>query len=397
LLEGNVCFHLGFLARLTGQVEEGRTHCRTALSLHRRIGNESAVGHILNMLGGLERMAGHAEEANTCFAEALSINRRWGNRRGELITFVEQAPLYQDHGQYGKAHRRFQEALTIARQLGEKRIEARVLNDLADIEMRQGNFVDAKLHFNDAMVLARAVGQPGRECTIMGNLGELLQREEQLDEAERHLERAIELAHRCSETHSVAVFSGTLALCRRAQREDFNDARELLRRSEAHLLDYPHELGIFLCKAVRVEQMAKNPDGARRLLIRAQELAAEKSIAPDTEFGRNLAALNTATTSRPVRIGPGASWFEVDGKRVDISRSEAQNNILALLSHSAGPHELEAVFAAGWPGQKARPDTAAHRVYSTISRLRNLGLKKHLHSRHDGYYLDPEAFELVDG
>ncbi len=46
---------------------------------------------------------------------------------------------------------------------------------------------------------------------------------------------------------------------------------------------------------------------------------------------------------------------------------------------------------AGWPGEKMKHEAATLRVYTTVRRLRALGLDAVLMTRDDGYLLDPEA------
>lgn len=46
---------------------------------------------------------------------------------------------------------------------------------------------------------------------------------------------------------------------------------------------------------------------------------------------------------------------------------------------------------AGWPGEKMKHEAATLRVYTTVRRLRGLGLAEALLTRDDGYLLDPET------
>ena len=49
---------------------------------------------------------------------------------------------------------------------------------------------------------------------------------------------------------------------------------------------------------------------------------------------------------------------------------------------------VEELFSAGWPGQRARPESAAHRVHVAIASLRKLGLDDAIVTRGEGYTLD---------
>jgi len=51
---------------------------------------------------------------------------------------------------------------------------------------------------------------------------------------------------------------------------------------------------------------------------------------------------------------------------------------------------------AGWPGEKMKHEAATLRVYTTIRRLRALGLAEALLTRDDGYLLDPETAIVLE-
>lgn len=93
-------------------------------------------------------------------------------------------------------------------------------------------------------------------------------------------------------------------------------------------------------------------------------------------------------------IGPDVRWFVVRGARVELGARAAPRRILAVLveqrlrAPGVGLPQ-EAVFAAGWPGQKADFEAARARVYTAIRTLRRLGLEDVLLRQDDGYLLDP--------
>jgi hypothetical protein len=49
-----------------------------------------------------------------------------------------------------------------------------------------------------------------------------------------------------------------------------------------------------------------------------------------------------------------------------------------------------ALFAAGWPGERAQPSAAVHRGCVALSKLRSQGLEGLLHRDDAGWYPDPE-------
>jgi tetratricopeptide (TPR) repeat protein len=54
------------------------------------------------------------------------------------------------------------------------------------------------------------------------------------------------------------------------------------------------------------------------------------------------------------------------------------------------------LVAAGWPGEKMKHEAATLRVYTTVRRLRALGLSETLLTRDDGYLFDPETALVLE-
>ena len=96
-------------------------------------------------------------------------------------------------------------------------------------------------------------------------------------------------------------------------------------------------------------------------------------------------------------VGPDARWFRAKGSGpVTLFKSHAARRVLAALVRkridSPGTGlTLDALFAAGWPGERAVRKAAANRVYVTLTRLKNMGLRGLILSGDDGFLLDPRA------
>jgi hypothetical protein len=112
-----------------------------------------------------------------------------------------------------------------------------------------------------------------------------------------------------------------------------------------------------------------------------------------------------AASSRPVDevvIGAEARWFEAPrGHRVNLGRRGALRRLLLKLSeqrmHIPGRGvAVDQMIDAGWPGEKIQYEAALARVYTSVQRLRSLGLSEVLLTRDDGYVLDPAVPLRID-
>lgn len=99
----------------------------------------------------------------------------------------------------------------------------------------------------------------------------------------------------------------------------------------------------------------------------------------------------------PIAIGPDARSLRLPGgESHDLARHGPLRRVLWALAcaHRDQPGTALGtldVVAAGWPAEKMKHEAATLRVYTTIRRLRALGLEDVLLTRDDGYLLAPSA------
>ena len=112
-----------------------------------------------------------------------------------------------------------------------------------------------------------------------------------------------------------------------------------------------------------------------------------------------------ATANHSVRglvVGADARWFQpLGGAQVNLGRRGPLRRVLLELAQQrvASPGvgvPLDRVIAAGWPAEKMLHEAAVARVYTTIQRLRALGLANVLLTRDDGYHFDPAIDVRLD-
>ncbi|MCA9590801.1 MAG: hypothetical protein KC657_36130 [Myxococcales bacterium] len=106
-------------------------------------------------------------------------------------------------------------------------------------------------------------------------------------------------------------------------------------------------------------------------------------------------------TPSPIVIGPDARWLLLsNGARVEMGRRGPPRRILLALAEARVRRPNTALTAAdlveaGWPGERMRHASALMRLYTTVRRLRRLGLADVLVTREDGYLLAPQVALLM--
>jgi hypothetical protein len=101
-----------------------------------------------------------------------------------------------------------------------------------------------------------------------------------------------------------------------------------------------------------------------------------------------------------LRLASDGSWFQQPGEAECSLRTRLA--LKRLLRGLADAHpegntiSVTDLFAIGWPGERARRDAAARRVYVAISSLRKLGLDLWIERHSEGYRLTGTV-HIVDG
>jgi hypothetical protein len=129
--------------------------------------------------------------------------------------------------------------------------------------------------------------------------------------------------------------------------------------------------------------------GAVMLILRGACPAADLDPAMPREGRR-------AIDGQALVVGSDGRWFQPPRLApVNLGRRGPLRRILhklagqRLLRPGASLNVVE-LIEAGWPGERMRYEAGLARVYTTIQRLRALGLGQILCTRDDGYLLDPE-------
>jgi tetratricopeptide (TPR) repeat protein len=108
---------------------------------------------------------------------------------------------------------------------------------------------------------------------------------------------------------------------------------------------------------------------------------------------RVVGALQEKPAMLRLSIAADARWFELGGERVSLARRGSLRRILLELvrTHETDPASAIGVaelFEAGWPDQRIRADSSAHRVHVAMATLRKLGLGDLLVTHSEGYALE---------
>lgn len=396
-----------------------------AASIATAVGDPWVQGMVAMDRVNVLRRSGADVGADALRAEAFF--RRAGDRIREGAMLGERGAQLYDDGRLDEARRCCESALALVRSAGGRRRQADIMALLGYIAQARGALDEARVWHESALDLHRAQGDRWSEAWDLGNLGSVFFEardyelalahyeqatrmfealgDQQLLVVLRSLQGAVEVVYglvsigrarldECARSapSNVSAFNrAVLALCR--AQLDARLAREAEGRGD-HARAIEHR-----ADAQRViDGVRRRDDGAGaalfdqsedvRMCVRllARELVVGATVEPS--LGREACVL---------RLGPEGRWVTVgDGARIELLKHRALRLMLLALVEQRAVQPGKALtladlFAAGWPGERAREESISNRVYVSLTRLRKLGLRPVLQSRDDGFLLDPES------
>lgn len=337
--------------------------------LFRSIGDRRGEAYTLGYLGVCRLADGANPSAEEAFRAAKTMAEQIADLRWAAFCDSALGFVYLDRGELDAASDSFEQSLPVLEASENHWLLGIARLGQGHVALERERYSDARRYLLDALGRLRPLAEWTTTALTLGGLGMVAARTGDLDEAQHYLESAQRVAAgvRVPLLHaSVSLHALELPLAR-AFSGDHEGGAETLRRIEAEVR----------------EALEENSNFALRVPARALLQRIERARGP--------------TPRRTLTVGPECRWLQVaDGPDVDLRRRWRIQRVLRRLleAHQASPGawlDVAAIFAAGWPGESARPASVTNRVYVTVSRLRKLGLGDLLESDSRGFRIRPDA------
>lgn len=375
-----------------------KVHLERALFLHRE-----------RRLAEAERSYEQAAELLRAAGDAIGLGRALGNL----------GAVAHDRGDLADAARRYEEAIAVLRRAGDRRIAATLESNFGLLEQERGELDKAALRFERAVLELEAEGDRRLLAIAVGNQSALYAELERPEPARVAGERALSLLAGLGDTRSTAIararLAGALAELDRhdeaaamvgAARRELCDGDDVLAQAVVDI----HEAFLDLALGRRALAEAQAGRGKAHLArvrdrIAAAQAGGEESAAAKSDDVRvAVRRLERGLVRAFVREGDAPSaliverearWFRVGAGEVEwLDRRRAPRLILLALARlreqtPGTGRPLDALFDAGWPGEKALPDAVENRVNVALAYLRRGALRPLLLKGDAGYLLDP--------
>lgn len=359
---------LGWLHLMMGDFELGRADLARAAAL---APDGFLAALALNRLGNLELASREQDAAAEALEDGLRALERAPSLRMEGTLRLNLGTVRAEQGRYAEGQEMLERAVGMLAEIDRSGVLVARIN-LGLLHLAQGRPAAAAPHLEAALAEQRAYGSALAEGQTLVPTALERWMAGDLVEARRRLGEAIGLLGEADPRSAASARAWRAAL----------DAEA------GGAVDLAGELA--LARAA----------GADAELV--DELGG--TVAPGAPHPSLEAAVARRLRSRgppPLRADADGRWFEVPEGRVDLSRRGALQRILAALVAARRERPgvglpVEALAAAGWPGERVLPEAASARVYTAVRELRGLGLEPVLKRHADGYRLDPGVPMAVD-
>jgi hypothetical protein len=295
-----------------------------------------------------------------------------------------------------------QETTNMARTTGNAPLRRASRHNEGTALLRGGDWAGAREVFLELVREMEPATEPLLCGTVLANLGFLERDAGRLHLAREYAEKAATALHGVGELALLAKVLRLLAqlewleLERNGGDNGLTHARHALEGAEAAARAVNDREGLVLLALGRARLEAHAGGSPDRALATARVLAStldETTLLSAVEGAER----ELATGQEPPLVAADGAWvWPVGGARTELSHRPALHGVLrALMKGSGEEHDVDALFAEGWPGQRALPHSAANRVYAAIRALRRAGLSDAIVRQGHGYALRPERVRVA--
>jgi tetratricopeptide (TPR) repeat protein len=374
------------LVEIDGRTDEAQALLERALT----IANDEA--EVYARLAHARRREGELDGARHAASHALTLFARRRDLEGVAAMHYELAVIAMFLRDNDAVERGLAEATSIATTLGAQ-LQVAAANAALGIHVQaRGDLSRAISLLAEAARTFRDAGHVHREgSTLFYLAGAYLERGEIIQAL-----IVCDQATACIDAVGAARYQallGALAAVAHALHGDALAARAALARADAAEARCRREKSLRAVLAIA------------RLRVESATCATEARAIADGVAGDDpqlFARLVAGSDAQRPRMQLTRSGDVVlDGVLLELGKRPALRKIVAVLAEHriAAPGEavaLDALVAAGWPGEKIRADAAINRIHVALSTLRRLGLRDVLLTVEQGYAFDPAIGITID-
>lgn len=339
---------------------------------------------------------GAIDLTSPAFARAVEVADAGGSLELRVRARVIAARAAVEQGDPARATSLLTDAdrLAVADARGDLRAET--LRGLGWAAIASAQLDAAKTSFDAAYALSEARADPRGQADARAGRGILALLEGDHDAAHASLAEALAIHVVTRDAPREAAVRGMMELLPSAFGDKEASVDALARQVEEHRANGQRWREALALARLGIVARARGDLALEETHLREARAAAGLARVPASSLVQALLDERGAVKEEEIVVGfEGRSLRLPSGETHDLTRHGPVRRVLWALADArrrrpgVALSTLELVDA-GWPGEKMKHEAATLRVYTTVRRLRRLGLDEALITRDDGYLLDQE-------
>lgn len=377
----------GAILLAVGRIREATAALERALGALRGDDDHFCTARAWRVRGVIAVQQERNRLATACMRRALNAYARAHDAFGVATVRAQMGLTAMDRADFPRARTLLEMA---ARERRDARLapDATVSGALGTIAHLQDDVAQARILYEEALATSATPRERGFALTMLAALS----LEAGLDaEAEERATEALAVAERSGDTQILAFVAGIRAILAKIAGRDA-EAKATLARASLDLTEHR------LARTQRaIEVIAMGLDTGA--------LPTEPSASFEEAIARRVVRRSVGPSIPPERpclvVAPDVSWFRASGGRdTFIGRRPVARGVLRRLLEAhrderGKPVAIDDLLVAGWPGVRVRHASALERLYTTIARLRRMGLSRIIVNHQDGYLIAPSCDVVI--
>ncbi len=148
----------GFMALMRGEYTEAHDLLEQALTIRRRLGNETPIAGALSNLGIVVHNQGDYERARVLHEESLALRRKLGDVVGITTSLICLGNVARSQGRLDEARALYEQGLSVQEDSRDTYLTAYLVNNLGTVAHAQDSLVEARRLLGDGLSLRREIG-----------------------------------------------------------------------------------------------------------------------------------------------------------------------------------------------------------------------------------------------
>jgi hypothetical protein len=338
--------------------------------------------------------AGAIDFRSPTFTRAVTVADAYGTPEQRVRARLIAARARLEQGDPAHASLLAEEGARIADGMARDDLRSEALRAVGWADLASARVDAARSPFQAAQRLSEASGDPRGQADAMAGLGVLALLAGEPHAARSMLAEAMAIHVVMRDAPREVVVRGMMELLPEQHDEEADLARLADQVEQLRASGQRWREALALGRLGLAARARGETEAAKTHLLEARTAAALSSM-PASKLASALVDARGSTAALVVGV-EGRSLTLPSGESHDLARHGPLRRILWALATARcerpgiAMSTLE-VVAAGWPGEKMKHEAATLRVYTTVRRLRGMGLAEALLTRDDGYLLDPEV------